>query len=43
MNDFNEKRIELDCLKYADTFALEADMGFRPSTSQREWLSKFAE
>ncbi len=30
-------------ITYADTSALEADMGFRPSTSLREGLRKFAE
>lgn len=28
---------------YADTSALEADFGFKPSTSLREGLRKFAE
>ena len=28
---------------YADTSALERDFNFKPSTSLREWLRKFAE
>ncbi len=30
-------------ITYADTSALERDMGFKPSTSLREGLRKFAE
>jgi nucleoside-diphosphate-sugar epimerase len=30
-------------LTYADTTALEADLGFRPNTSLRDGLRKFAE
>ena len=30
-------------ITYADTYALEADFGFKPSTSLREGLRKFAE